>query len=120
MHYVEIDSREFGPEWIGVIKIRVDCDSQGYSSLISVNPTDIKNDKPSEKRPEINPTLIKLTKLILLVKRSWRANGPRRSTNSALKTTAVNVKSAIAELTLRLENGVDLASRRKYVAKLTE
>ena len=78
------------------------------------------NDEPSEERPEINPTLIKLTKLIWLVRRSWRANGPRRSTTSALKTTAVNVKSAIAELILRLENGVDLASIRKDVARLTK
>lgn len=77
------------------------------------------NDEPSEERPEISPTLIKLTKLIRLVKRSWRANGHRRSTTSALKTTAVNVKSAIAELTLRLEIGVDLASRRNDVARLT-
>ena len=77
------------------------------------------NDEPSEERPEINPTLIKLTKVIWLVRRSWRANGPRRSATSALKTTAVNVKSAIAELT-RLENGVDLASRRKDVARLTK
>ena len=78
------------------------------------------NDEPSEERPEVNPTFIKLTKLICLVKRSWRANGPRRSTTSALKTTAVNIKSAIAELTLRLENEVDLASRRKDVARLTK
>jgi hypothetical protein len=78
------------------------------------------NDEPSEERPEINPTLIKFTKLIWLVRRSWRANGPRRSATSALKTTAVNVKSAIAELTLRLEDGVDLASRRKDVARLTK
>ena len=77
------------------------------------------NDEPSEERPEINPTLIKLTKLIWLVKRSWRANGPRRSTTSALKTTAVNIKSAIAELTLRLEYGIDLASRRNDAARLT-
>ena len=73
------------------------------------------SDEPSEERPEINPTLIKLMKLIWLVKRSWRVNGPRRSTTSALKTTAVNVKSAITELALR--NG---ASRRKDVARLTE
>ena len=78
------------------------------------------NNGPSEERPEINPTLIKLTKLIWLVRRSWRANGPRRSTTSALKTTAVNVKSAIAKITLRLENGVDLASRKKDVARLTK
>ena len=78
------------------------------------------NDEPSEERPEISPTLIKLTKLICLVRSSWKANGPRGSTTSALKTTAVNVKSAIAELTLRLEDGVDLASIRKDVARLTK
>jgi hypothetical protein len=78
------------------------------------------NDEPSEERPEINTTLIKLRKLIRLVRRSWRVNGPKRSTTSALKTTAVNVKSAIAELTLRRENGVDLVSRRKDVARLTK
>jgi len=61
-------------------------------------------------------------KLIWLVRRSWRANGPRRRAISALKTTAVNVKSAIAELMLRLESEVDLGvpSIRKDVARLTK
>ena len=62
-------------------------------------------------------------KLIWLVRRrSWRANGPKRRATSALKTTAVNVKRAIAELTLRLEIWVDLGAPliRKYVARLTE
>jgi hypothetical protein len=120
LHYVEIYSGEFGPDWIAVREIRVDCDSQGYCSFISVNSTDIINDEPSEGRPEINPTFIKLTKLICLKRRNWRANGPRRSTTSALKTTAVNVKSAIATLILRLEILSIPALRMVNVARLTK
>ena len=92
--------------------------ANGHLSVLIILRT--LHDEPSEERPEISPTLIKLTKLICFVRSSWKANGPRRSTTSALKTTAVNVKSAIAELTLRLEDGVDLASIRKDVARLTK
>ena len=51
--------------------------------------------------------MFKMTKL---VRRSWRANGPKRRATSALKTTAVSVKRAIAALTLRLESWVDLGT----------
>lgn len=66
--------------------------------------------------------MIRLTKLIWLVSRNCRANGPRRRATSALKTTAVNVKSAITELMLRLESRIDLGapSTRKDVARLTK
>ena len=82
------------------------------------------NDKPSDSRPEIDPTcirLMKLSPLICRLQRIKKANGPRRSATSALKTTAVNVKSANAERILRgVGNGVYLVSRRKNVATLTK
>jgi hypothetical protein len=53
----------------------------------------------------INPTLIKVENLINLLMRNWKANGPRLSATSALRTTAVNIKSTNAKMIFRVQIG---------------